>query len=426
MTQAVLLAGATVVDATGTRPADVLFDATVREVGIGLDPGGATVIDATGCVVAPGFVDLHTHLREPGREDAETVLSGARAASLGGYTAIVAMPNTDPCMDNAEVVSFVRHAGARAAVEVLCSGAITTARAGEALAEMGAMADIGVRLFTDDGSGVQNDRLMRRALEYARGLGVTLAQHCEVAALSAGTSMHEGAVSSRLGISGQPAEAEELMVARDIALVRLTGASMHFLHMSTAGSVALIRAAKAEGLPITAEAAPHHFTLTDEKCATFDPVYKVHPPLRPESDRLAVIAGLADGTIDAIATDHAPHTPETKERPFDAAPPGMLGLEYAFALAFTHLGLDIADVVGLLSWKPAAIAGVQDRHGGPIAVGRPANLVVIDPDARWTIDDSGGASLSRNVPYVGMEVRGKVRHTFLDGEHTVADGVALR
>lgn len=238
--------------------------------------------------------------------------------------------------------------------------------------------------------------------------------------------MHEGEWSARLGLPGQPAEAEELMVMRDIALARLTGARMHFLHLSTAGSVAMVAAAKAGGLPVTAEAAPHHFTLTDACCASYDATFKVHPPLRTASDVAAVKAGLADGSLDAIATDHAPHPPEEKERPFDQAPPGMLGLEYALALAFTELvdggtGMTEADVLARLSWQPAAIAGMAD-HGGPVAEGRPANLCVIDPGHRWVIDASGGASLSRNVPYVGREVRGRVRHTFCFGVPTVLDG----
>jgi dihydroorotase len=267
---------------------------------------------------------------------------------------------------------------------------------------------------------------MRRALEYARGLGVTLAQHCEVSALSEGTCMHEGEWSARLGLPGQPAEAEELMVMRDIALARMTGARMHFLHLSTAGSVAMVAAAKASGLPITAEAAPHHFTLTDECCASYDAVFKVHPPLRSASDRDAVREGLRTGVIDAIATDHAPHPSYEKERPFDEAPPGMLGLEYAFALAMTELGMDVAGVVNALSAAPARIAGITDRHGGPIAVGRPANIAVFDTEARWTIDATGGASRSSNVPYVGREVRGRARHTILRGEPVVIDGEAQR
>lgn len=424
-----VIRGGTVLDETGRRRADVLVaDGVVVAVGEGLD--ATHVIDAGGCLVAPGLVDLHTHLRQPGKEEAETIESGSRAAALGGYTAVLAMPNTTPTIDSAAVVREVLELGRAAPCDVHTTGAITVGRAGEQLAPMSEMADLGVRIFTDDGTGVQDDRLMRRALEYASGLGVTLAQHCEVTSLSEGTCMHEGEWSSRLGLAGQPSEAEELMVMRDIALGRLTGAKVHFQHMSTAGSVAMITAAKAAGMAVTAEAAPHHFTLTDAACAGYDPTFKVHPPLRSESDVAAISRGLADGVLDAIATDHAPHPPEEKERPFDHAPPGMLGLEYALALAFTQLvdggtGMDEADVLAAMSWKPARIAGM-DHHGGPVAEGAAANLTVIDPAARWTIDGSGGASRSRNVPYVGREVRGRVRHTLLFGEPVVIDGEVQR
>ncbi len=290
---------------------------------------------------------------------------------------------------------------------------------------MAEMAELGVRMFTDDGAGVQNNRLMRRALEYASALGVVLAQHCEDAALSEGGVMHEGAWSSKLGLPGQPAEAEELMVARDIALCRRTGAPVHFLHMSTAGSVELIRRAKADGLPVTAEAAPHHFTLTDACLATYDTVFKVHPPLRPDADKLAVIAGLADGTIDAIATDHAPHTPETKERSMLDAPPGMLGLQTALALAITELGLPIDKVFRLLSSGPARIAKIGDTHG-VLAVGRQANICVVDPAASFTVEVGSIVSKSKNSPYLGRTLQGVVRHTVFNGVATVQDGKATR
>lgn len=428
-----IIRGGRVIDAAGERVADVLISGgRVEAVGHDLADGRRVerVVDASGCIVAPGLVDLHTHLRQPGKEEAETIETGARAAALGGYTAVLAMPNTTPTIDCAAVVREVLSLGAHAACDVHTTGAITVDRAGEQLAPMAEMAELGVRIFTDDGTGVQDDRLMRRALEYASGLGVTLAQHCEVTSLSEGTCMHEGEWSSRLGLPGQPSEAEELMVMRDIALARLTGAKVHFQHLSTAGSVAMVAAAKAGGLPVTAEATPHHFTLTDASCAGYDATFKVHPPLRSDADVSAIKRGLADATIDAIATDHAPHPPEEKERPFDSAPPGMLGLEYALALAFTQLvdggtGMSEADVIAAMTWRPAAIAGMA-HHGGPIAPGATANLCVIDPTERWTIDGSGGASRSRNVPYVGREVRGRVRHTFLFGEAVVADGKALR
>ncbi len=421
----VVIKGGRIVDESGSRTGDVVVRDGVI-VAIGPDLSAEVTIDAGGCVVAPGLVDLHTHLRQPGKEEAETVESGSRAAALGGYTCVLAMPNTTPTIDCAAVVREVQELGRTALCDVEVSGAITVDRAGERLSPMGEMAELGVRIFTDDGTGVQDDRLMRRAMEYGTGLGITLAQHCEVTALSEGTCMHEGEWSSRLGLPGQPSEAEELMVMRDIALARLTGARMHFQHLSTAGSVAMVAAAKAGGLPITSEAAPHHFTLTDECCSTYDATFKVHPPLRAASDVAAIRAGLVAATIDAIATDHAPHPANEKERPFDEAPPGMLGLEYALALALTELDLDIADVLARLSWRPARIAGVGESHGGPLVEGRAANLCVIDPEATWTIDGSGGASRSSNVPYVGRQVRGRVRHTLLRGEPVVLDGTPQR
>ncbi|HEV3225768.1 MAG TPA: dihydroorotase [Acidimicrobiales bacterium] len=421
-----VLKGGTVVDSTGERVADVLITDDGRIAAVGPDLSAARVVDASGCVVAPGLVDLHTHLREPGREESETVETGSRAAALGGFTAVVAMPNTDPAIDSAAVVRDVLELGRKASCDVYTAGAITVGRAGEQLAPMAEMAALGVRLFTDDGNGVQDNRLMRRALEYASGLGVTLAQHCEDESLSSGGHMHEGEWSSRLGIPGIPSEAEELMVMRDIALAGLTGARVHFQHLSTDGSIAMVRAAKAGGLAVTAEATTHHFTLTDECCSTYDPVFKVNPPLRTASDVASVKAGLADGAVDAIATDHAPHAQELKESTFDEAPPGMLGLETALALALTELDLPLPEVLALLSWRPAMIAGVAGTHGGPIDAGQPANLCVIDPTATWTVDPAQLASRSRNTPYAGRTLSGRVRHTFLWGEPVVLDGVAQR
>lgn len=316
MSPRLVIRNGTVLDQQGERRADVAVEGTtITEVGPDLAAtAGDVVLDATGCIVSPGFVDLHVHLREPGREEAETIETGSRAAALGGFTAIVAMPNTDPPHDSLATVEFVRTQAERAGLcHVAPAGCITMARAGEQLAPLGELAAAGVTLFTDDGNGVQDPALMRRALEYAKPLGVTLAQHCEVASLTVGAVMHEGSCCSHLGLPGWPAIAEELMVHRDIELSRLTGAPVHFLHLSTERSVALVRAAKADGLAVTAEAAPHHFTLTDELLAGFDALYKVNPPLRTAADIAAIKAGLADGTIDAIATDHAPHPPETKE-----------------------------------------------------------------------------------------------------------------
>lgn len=425
--------GGKVVDESGERMADVVVDdATGRIVAVGENVEADNALDAEGCLIVPGFVDLHVHLRQPGNEQAETIESGSRAAALGGFTAVVAMPNTTPCMDSAAVVSEVIDHGKTALCEIKPSAAITVNRDGEVLAPMGELVDLGVRMFTDDGTGVQDDQMMRRALEYAGslvvddGTPIVLSQHCEVNALSQGGVMNEGAWSSRLGLGGQPAEAEELMVMRDIALSRLTGVRVHMQHLSTAGSVALVRAAKAEGHPVTAEATPHHFSLTDAECASYDPVFKVHPPLRTAADVQAVRDGLADGTIDAIATDHAPHTPDSKEQPFDQAPPGMLGLESAFAVANTELDLTMAQLISVMSTTPARIAGLTDRHGGPIETGRPANLAVIDPEHGWTVDRDQQASLSTNTPFHGRELKGKVRHTIFNGEPVVIDGQATR
>jgi dihydroorotase len=425
-----LIRGGIVVDQRGERRADVLVDGD-RIAAVGDDlPGGADadeVLDATGCVVAPGFVDLHVHLREPGREEAETIETGSRAAALGGFTAVVAMPNTDPAQDSRGVVEFVRTQGEAAGLcEVLPSGCITIGRAGEMLAPFAELVDAGVRIFTDDGNGVQDPLLMRRAMEYSLGLDMVLAQHCEVARLTTGAVMHEGRCCSELGLPGWPALAEELMVHRDIELARLTGARIHLLHLSTAGSVELVRAAKADGLPVTAEVTPHHIGLTDEALRGYDPVFKVNPPLRTPADIAALKAGLADGTIDAIATDHAPHPTEDKERPIDDAPPGMLGLETALGVALAELDMPLVDIVAALSWKPAAIAGVGDRHGLAVEGGNTANLVVFDPEERWQVRPAALASRSRNTPYVGRDLRGRVRHTVFRGVAVVRDGAATR
>lgn len=425
--------GATVIDAQGSRRADVVVgeEGVIVAVGSGLSADRS--LDAGGCVVSPGLVDLHVHLRQPGNEEAETIDTGARAAALGGFTAVVAMPNTSPAMDCVSVVGEVRALAETALCDVVPSAAISVGRRGESLSPMAELVRAGVRIFTDDGRGVQDDRLMRTALEYATSLqhlcagqNIVLAQHCEVESLSSGGHMHEGDWSSWLGIPGQPSEAEELMVMRDIALCRLTGARVHFQHMSTAGSVSMIRAAKASGLPVTAEAATHHFSLTDACCAGYDPVFKVHPPLRTDADVAAVAAGLADGTIDAIATDHAPHAPDSKQRTFADAPPGMLGLQTAFAVANTHLDIPIESLLAAMSWKPAAIAGLTADHGGLIEAGRPANLAVIDPDAAWTVSAAEMVSRSSNTPYEGMALRGRVRHTVYKGEAVVLDGEAQR
>ncbi len=417
--------GGTVVNPGFVVDADVVIeDGVVVEVGSGLD--GDEVLDASGCHVSSGFVDLHTHLREPGKEEAETIETGSRAAAIGGYTAVVAMPNTDPAQDSVMVVEFVREQGRRAGlVDVHPAGCITVGRAGTALAPFASLASAGVRLFTDDGNGVQDPLLMRRALEYARDLGITLAQHCEVSRLTEGAVMHEGSCCSHMGVPGWPAIAEELMLHRDIELVRLTGAPMHFLHLSTAGSVELVRRAKADGLPVTAEATPHHLALDHELLAGWDPVFKVNPPLRTREDIAALKAGVADGTIDAVATDHAPHAAHTKELPLDQAPPGMLGLETALGVLVTAVNPDPQRLCELMSWNPARIAGISDTHGRPVAPGEPANIAVWNAAEVWTVSRDALASRSTNTPYHGMELRGRNVHTIHNGRTVVKNGKAL-
>jgi dihydroorotase len=424
--------GGRIVDQDGERSGTVLIEGDrIVAVGDGIDvPDGFTALDATGCVVAPGFVDLHAHLREPGHEDAETIESASRAAALGGYTAVVAMPNTDPPADARGVVELVREAGARAGLcDVYPSGCITVGRRGEQLAPFAELAEAGVRLFTDDGSGVQDPLLMRRAMEYSRRLDIVLAQHCEVGALTAGAVMHEGHCCSELGLPGWPSLAEELMVHRDIELAKLTGTPIHLLHLSTAGSVELVRRAKADGVAVTAEVTPHHLSLTDEALRGFDPVFKVNPPLRTKADIDALVGGVLDGTIDAIATDHAPHPAADKEQPLDEAPPGMVGLETALGVCLpvlTDAGMAIADLLAAMSWRPAAIAGVAERHGRPVAAGSPGNLVVFDPTETWEVVPAKLSSRSHNTPFVGRRLRGRVRHTIHDGIATVVDAVATR
>jgi dihydroorotase len=425
-TKSIVIRGATVVNP------DAVFEADVRVVGALIDAVGDAlegdiVLDGKGCYVSSGFVDLHTHLREPGKEEAETIESGSRAAALGGYTAVVAMPNTDPAQDNVATVRFVREQGIKANLcEVMPSGCITVGRLGAELVPYAGLADEGVTLFTDDGTGVQDEGTMKRALVSARLANVTLAQHCEVSSMTNGAVMHDGACCSSLGVPGWPSLAEEQMVQRDIDLVRATGAKMHFLHLSTQGSVQMVREAKAEGLPITAEVTPHHLSLLDELLTSFDPIFKVNPPLRTAADIAALKAGVLDGTIDAIATDHAPHAGHTKEQPLDQAPPGMLGLETALAVVNTSMDLDPRKIVELMSWNPARIAGLDARHGRAVAVGEPANLCVWNTADVWEVSREGLASKSKNTPYHGMNVRGRVRHTLFSGQIVVNEGKATR
>lgn len=422
----VVFRGGSVVTKDGVVVADLMVQhGEISEIGSGLSAD--EVVDISGLTIFPGFVDLHAHLREPGREDAETIETGSRAGALGGYTAVVAMPNTNPAQDNVPTIEFVRLQGQRAGLlEVIPSGCITVGREGKALAPMAELAKAGVRLFTDDGSGVQDPLLMRRAMEYSKELNVVLGQHCEVSSLTQGAVMHECGCSSDLGVPGWPSIAEELMVHRDIELARLTGARVHFLHLSTAGSVQLVRQAKLDGLPVTAEVTPHHLSLTAELLRGFDATFKVNPPLRSMSDIEALKAGLLDGTIDAIATDHAPHARRDKELPLDQAPPGMLGLETALGVTCAALDLDPLAIAQVMSVAPAKIAGIADRQGNLPRVGVAANLCVVDLNATWTINPETMASKSTNTPFVGMQLRGKVVHTMFKGNLVVRNGKALK
>lgn len=421
----------------GEDVADVRFDdGVIVEIGQSLTSDDAQVLDADGLVMLPGLVDLHTHLREPGREDAETVLSGSQAAALGGYTAVCAMPNTTPVADSAAVVEQVWRLGRKAGlVDVQPIGAVTVGQRGERLAELGTMADsaAAVRVFSDDGHCVADPLLMRRALEYVKAFDGVVAQHAEDPRLTVGAQMNEGEQSAVLGLAGWPAVAEESIIARDVMLAGVTGSRLHICHVSTAGSVELIAWAKAKGWPVTAEVAPHHLLLTDEFVAGYDPVFKVNPPLRTETDVQALRQGLADGVIDIVATDHAPHAAQDKECEWAQARPGMLGLETALAIVSATVVepglLDWTGVADRMSYKPAVIAGLYepDRpgvlpHGRPLAVGEPANITVIDPRASWVVDPMQLASRSTNTPYAGRTMPTTVVATFLRGTPTVLDG----
>ena len=411
----------------GATAVDVLIaDGIIADMGADLDVADATVVEGAGQVLLPGLVDLHTHLREPGREDAETVRSGSAAAALGGFTAVHAMANTDPVADTAGVVEQVFRLGQQAGyVDVHPVGAVTVGLGGEQLAELGAMADSAarVRVFSDDGRCVDDALLMRRALEYVKAFDGVIAQHAQEPRLTAGAQMNEGAVSAVLGLRGWPAAAEEAIIARDILLADHVGSRLHVCHVSTAGSVDLIRRAKERGIAVTAT--PHHLLLTDELARSYDPVYKVNPPLRTRRDVEALLAGVADGTVDIVATDHAPHTAEDKDCEWDVAAFGMLGLPTALSVVIDTLVrpglLDWAGVAERMSVAPAAIGRLAD-HGRPIAVGEPANLTVVDPEARWTVEPARFPGPSRNSPYRGMELPGQVTATFLRGTPTVLAG----
>jgi len=417
----------------GGDPTDLLIrDGIIAEIGSGLSPegqdDGATVIDAAGLVALPGMVDVHTHLREPGREDAETVETGTRAAALGGYTAVHAMANSTPVADTAGVVEQVYTLGRAAGwVDVRPVGAVTVGLAGEQLAELGAMADsrARVRMFSDDGICVHDPVLMRRALEYVKAFDGVVAQHAQEPRLTAGAQMNEGDVSAVLGLTGWPAVAEESIIARDVLLAQHVGSRLHVCHVSTAGSVEIIRWAKERGIDVTAEVTPHHLLLTDDLVRSYDPVFKVNPPLRTDADVQALRAGLADGTIDVVGTDHAPHPSEHKECEWAQAAMGMTGLETALSVvqhAMIETGLMTwADFARVTSTAAAKIGRLGDQ-GRPIEAGEPANIILVDPAARWTVDPFKMATMGRNSPFKGRELPGKVVATFFKGHPTVLDG----
>ncbi|MGI9156039.1 MAG: dihydroorotase [Marmoricola sp.] len=420
----------------GGEPTDILVrDGKIAEVGSSTGrssgPGRSSAvetIDAEALVALPGLVDLHTHLREPGREDAETVETGTQAAAMGGFTAVHAMANTQPVADTAGVVEQVWRLGREGGYcDVQPVGAVTVGLGGERLAELGAMADSAarVRVFSDDGRCVADPVLMRRALEYVKAFDGVIAQHAQEPRLTEDAQMNEGELSGRLGLRGWPAVAEEAIIARDCLLAAHVGSRLHVCHVSTAGSVEIVRWAKAKGWSVTAEVCPHHLLLTDALAATYDPIYKVNPPLRSADDVEALRAGLADGTIDVVATDHAPHPHEDKDCEWQAAAFGMLGLETALSVVqqtMVDAGLlDWAGVAERMSYEPARI-GRLSGHGRPVEPGEPANVVLYDPSVRRTVDSSELASLSRNTPYAGMELPGRVLATFLRGRPTVLDG----
>lgn len=416
----------------GETTGDLLVvDGVITEIG-SVDSTGAEVVDADGLVALPGLVDLHTHLREPGREDAETVVTGSRAAAVGGFTAVLAMANTSPVTDTAEAAERVHDLGVAAGlVDVHPVGAVTKGLAGEELAELGLMhrSRARVRVFSDDGKCVADPRVMRRALEYVKAFGGVISQHSQDPSLAGPTSCcHEGELSGRLGLPGWPGVAEEVIVARDVMLARHTGSRVHVAHASTAGTVEVLRWAKSQGIQVTAEVTPHHLLLTTDLLAGYDPTFKVNPPLRPQEDVLALREALADGTIDAVATDHAPHARHDKEHAFVDAAFGMLGLETALSVVAQVMvesgQMSWTDVARVMSTTPAAIAGLE-RQGRGLEVGSPANIVLVDPSADLTVDRDASVSLSRNNPWHGRTFGAAVRATFLRGRATVLDGALV-
>ena len=404
----------------------VVANGVIAEIGNGLNKGKK--VDAGKSLLIPGLVDLHTHLREPGREDSETVATGSKAAAKGGFTAISAMANTFPVADTAGVVEQVYRLGQEAGYcDVFPIGAVTQGLTGKSLAELGAMANskAKVRIFSDDGKCVSDPLLMRRALEYVKTFNGIIAQHAQEPALTVDSQMNEGIVSSKLGLAGWPAVAEEAIIARDILLAEHVGSRLHICHLTTAGGVDLVRFAKSRGINVTAEVTPHHLLLTDDLVLNYDPVFKVNPPLRTEKDVLALRNGLADGTIDIVGTDHAPHPTEDKDCEWQSAAFGMVGLETALSVVAKAMIdsklLDWAGLVNRMSIAPAKIAGYAS-HGQAIGVGAPANLTVIDTEAKWIVDRNRLASKSKNTPFEGMQLPAQVIHTFLNGKQVLNGG----
>jgi dihydroorotase len=426
-----LLRGGRVIDPSRglDQSADLLIqDGKIASVGAGLGtPDGAEVRELHGAVVAPGLVDLHVHLREPGNEDVETIATGARAAAAGGFTAVCAMPNTDPVTDNQAAVGFIVRQSLRArSARVHPIGAISVGQKGEQLAEFGELVGAGAVAVSDDGRPVVSSHLMRTALEYARTFGIPVADHCEEPTLASGGVMHEGLVATRLGLKGIPTAAEEIMVARDLLLAELVGGRIHLCHMSTRGSVELIRRAKERGVQVTAEVTPHHLTLTDHACEGYDTNAKMNPPLREEADVAALRAGLKEGVIDCIASDHAPHAYDAKEAAFDDAPFGIVGLETAFGVAYSALvqgkALTLPELLARMSTIPARAFRLS---GGTLQPGAPADVVVLDVATPWTVDPARFHSKSRNSPFTGRSLSGRAVLTLVGGE-IVHDAEAAR
>lgn len=405
-----------------------IVDGRIVEVGADLTADGAEVVDCAGLWVTPGFVDLHTHLREPGFEDAEDVATGSAAAAAGGYTAVCPMANTDPVCDSAAVAEMVWRRGREVGLaDVFPVGAITKGLEGQELAELGELHDSAARvtMFSDDGKPVADALIMRRALQYATRFDAVICNHSEDPDLTADAQMNEGVMSSVLGLPGWPHEAEEIMIARDLILAAGVGARLHVPHVSTKGSVELIRQAKARGIKVTAEVTPHHLSLLDTEVVSYDPAFKVNPPLRTADDVAALRAALADGTIDCVATDHAPHPPEQKDQEWDYAPCGMLGLETAFAVVVGELvnggHLDLLAAVERFTSGPARVRDVGS-HGRGLGVGEAANVAVIDPDAQWTVSGPQLQSRARNTPFEGRKLTSRPVHTLLAGRFTLRDG----